>query len=172
MVGPIPARRVPNRNLPKVTEEEKRERRREYARKHYEANREKCKELQRDWYLANREHCLARQREYNAANPPTKEQRVASRTKSRLRSFGLTQDQYDTMLTGQNSSCAICHTSEPGGWGTFHIDHCHTTGKVRGLLCHHCNVGLGHFRDDPTSLSRAIAYLATQGNIDGTSQAP
>lgn len=39
------------------------------------------------------------------------------------------------------------------------IDHCHATGSLRGLLCHHCNVGLGHFRDDAALLAKAIDYI-------------
>lgn len=50
--------------------------------------------------------------------------------------------------------CVICGSSE-----SLVVDHCHTTGKVRGMLCGHCNRGLGHFRDDPTLLEFAAQYL-------------
>jgi recombination endonuclease VII len=167
VVGPIPARRVPNRNLLKVTEEEKlaekRKKKAAYNRSYREANKSKRAAYMSAYYAANKDKWVA----HYETN------KVELAAKQRLRRFGISQEQYDRFLTAQNSSCAICHSTEPGGTGfSFHIDHCHSSGKVRGLLCHHCNVGLGHFRDDPAALSRAIAYLATQGNIDGAPQAP
>lgn len=65
-------------------------------------------------------------------------------------------DQVEEMVRAQDGLCAICSdpitTSSP-------VDHCHTTLKVRGILCRSCNIGLGHFKDDPARLERAIAYL-------------
>lgn len=72
--------------------------------------------------------------------------------------FGLTPEQYDDMLSAQNFRCAICLTDVPGNRG-WCVDHCHVQGHVRGLLCNNCNVGLGHFRDDPAIIANAIAYL-------------
>ncbi len=69
---------------------------------------------------------------------------------------------YNTMLDKQNFKCAICNTDVPLGKGNFKVDHCHISGKVRGLLCHHCNVGIGHFKDDPSLLIKAIKYLGEQ----------
>jgi hypothetical protein len=60
------------------------------------------------------------------------------------------------MLAAQGGKCAICRTSETIKW---YVDHCHVTGKVRGILCHHCNLMLGMSRDDPQVLQAAIAYL-------------
>lgn len=50
--------------------------------------------------------------------------------------------------------CMICEAAKATS-----MDHCHITGRLRGLLCHNCNVGLGHFRDSPALLSRAIVYI-------------
>lgn len=72
--------------------------------------------------------------------------------------FGITLEQYYQILQNQNNSCAICKRTEPTGYG-WHVDHCHTTLKVRGLLCSKCNQGLGLFEDNPTSLKEAIKYL-------------
>jgi len=80
-----------------------------------------------------------------------------------LKEFGITQEQYDTMLTSQNNSCAICSRANFTGYN-WHVDHCHTTGKVRGLLCSKCNQGLGLFEDNLTSLRKAIEYLENQSN--------
>jgi hypothetical protein len=77
-----------------------------------------------------------------------------------LRKYGLTEADWDRMLTEQGGRCAICRTDTPGGRGErWHIDHSHATDKVRGLLCHNCNVGIGNFKDDPALLDSAAAYL-------------
>lgn len=74
--------------------------------------------------------------------------------------YGLTQEQFEAMLEAQGGRCAICRTDTPGGRDNrWHVDHCHATGKVRGLLCNGCNIGLGHFKDDPERLLAAVAYL-------------
>lgn len=84
-----------------------------------------------------------------------------------LARYGLTQAAYDVILSAQNGRCAICYTETPGGRGeTWHIDHCHETGMVRGLLCHQCNVGIGHMRDDPNLMVRAATYLTNSKNGD------
>lgn len=85
-----------------------------------------------------------------------------------LRTFGITSEQFDEMLAGQGGRCAICRTDEPGGKGNFHVDHCHDTGVIRGLLCTRCNQGLGYFGDDPNMLGRAIDYLASVGVMEET----
>lgn len=74
--------------------------------------------------------------------------------------YGLPMGTYDTMLNAQNARCAICETIAPGGKGNFHVDHCHSTSEVRGLLCNNCNVLLGYAKDNPAVLSNAIKYLA------------
>ena len=73
----------------------------------------------------------------------------------RLRRYGITEDQYQQMLVDQGGACGICHRPmiEP------HVDHCHETKTVRGLLCNDCNVGLGRFKDSPDIVSRALAWL-------------
>lgn len=73
--------------------------------------------------------------------------------------YGITLEDYEAMLEKQGGTCAICESSIPGGNGAFSVDHCHSTGKVRGLLCRLCNSGLGHFRDSPGLLYRAVEYL-------------
>ena len=71
------------------------------------------------------------------------------------RKFGIGLEEYDTMLTEQEHKCIICQQQMV----TPHVDHDHNTGKVRGLLCMHCNTALGKFKDDVDTLQRAIDYL-------------
>jgi hypothetical protein len=77
-----------------------------------------------------------------------------------LRKYGITEQQFNEMFVAQGERCAICGTSDPRDrWGRFHIDHCHETGRVRGLLCGPCNIALGHMNDDPVRLSAAARYI-------------
>jgi len=62
-------------------------------------------------------------------------------------------------MNRQNYKCAICLTENPGGKGKFYIDHCHTTGKNRGLLCSCCNILLGQAKESKETLMNAIKYL-------------
>lgn len=71
--------------------------------------------------------------------------------------FGLTPGQYAKMLEAQDGLCAICR--QPPGTHRLAVDHDHSTGQIRGLLCAPCNVALGGFHDDPARLRSAIAYL-------------
>jgi hypothetical protein len=75
----------------------------------------------------------------------------------RRKRYGLNEEQYDAMILSQNNLCAICNKPSHK---TLHIDHNHTTGKVRGLLCSNCNTGIGFFKEDIASLYRAIEYLS------------
>lgn len=72
--------------------------------------------------------------------------------------YGLEPEQYKEMHKAQQGKCAICN-EEPNTKRGLHVDHNHETGKVRGLLCHGCNVALGSFKEDVTRLNKAIEYL-------------
>lgn len=72
--------------------------------------------------------------------------------------YGLSLDQFMSLLSFQNNCCAICKTEFKGTKDT-HVDHCHKTKKVRGLLCFLCNSGIGKFKDNPEFLKAAIKYL-------------
>jgi hypothetical protein len=71
--------------------------------------------------------------------------------------YGITLEEVNQIRQQQNNACGICGAEFDK---SPRIDHDHVTGKVRGLLCHMCNVGLGAFQDNPFSLSAAIAYLS------------
>lgn len=73
-----------------------------------------------------------------------------------LRRYGLTEDDYDRMLEQQCSNCAAC---QKASGLRLQVDHCHETGRVRGLLCGNCNSALGHAKDDIDRLRALIAYL-------------
>lgn len=81
-----------------------------------------------------------------------------NRTKSLRSNFGITVEQYDAMLLQQGGVCAICGERCASG-KRLAVDHDHATGAVRDLLCGHCNLGLGNFKDNPERLAKAIRYL-------------
>ncbi len=81
----------------------------------------------------------------------------------RLKKLGITHEDFDAMVAVQDGRCAICNEKQPKqeDGRQFHlcVDHCHKTGKVRGLLCRTCNTGIGQLRDDPILVKNALDYL-------------
>lgn len=79
--------------------------------------------------------------------------------------YGIGIEEYQTMYKQQEGKCAICeqHSTDVFTKGSegfeLCVDHCHHTGKVRGLLCENCNTGIGKLNDDPEMLRKAITYL-------------
>jgi hypothetical protein len=97
------------------------------------------------------------------------ERRHLASIRSKLEKFGLTVAEYDAMLAKQGGGCAICGTP-PDSQKRKRIlclDHCHSTGKVRGLLCSKCNLGIGNFSDDVERLEVAITYLKASRELAG-----
>lgn len=99
----------------------------------------------------------ARYRRYRAERPDV--YAATARRRHLRREYGITIEDFDAILESQSGRCAICDSGDPGK--TWCVDHDHESGAIRGVLCWHCNVGLGHFRDNPTALASAIDYLAT-----------
>lgn len=133
------------------------------AREYYAANQERMRELGRQKAQARRDADPAGERA----------KQYAARLKKK---YGITKEDYDRMLEQQEGQCAICGVTSPG-WpsiesGTFHVDHNHRTGEVRGLLCSTCNQGLGYFKDDPGLLSAAAAYLRARQDLPAVPGAP
>lgn len=77
------------------------------------------------------------------------------------RIYGITLEHYTKMVTAQNGRCSICKASNGE---TLHVDHCHSTKQIRGLLCNNCNNGLGRFNDNIAYLKQAILYLQNHVN--------
>lgn len=78
------------------------------------------------------------------------------------REFGIGLADYAARLAAQGGRCAICRSDDPRTWNggkSFAVDHDHATGKVRGLLCRHCNLALGYLRDNPELAEALAAYL-------------
>lgn len=85
--------------------------------------------------------------------------------KRTLKNHGITKEYYEFMFTNQSGMCAICSSVLIDSKLT-HIDHNHSTQKIRGLLCATCNLGLGHFKDSISLLSNAIKYLEPKNVVN------
>lgn len=80
------------------------------------------------------------------------------------RTYGITLEDFNRMLFNQNGCCLICKKQRTELLVMdIHVDHCHKTGKVRGLLCSSCNQGLGNFKDNIANLLAAVEYLKING---------
>lgn len=73
--------------------------------------------------------------------------------------YGISREDLLSLIKKQNGLCAICKTAATFSSRKLSVDHDHRTGQVRALLCNHCNVGLGAFRDDVELMQKAIRYL-------------
>lgn len=85
------------------------------------------------------------------------EKAKANNDRAGMNRAGLSPSEYDLLFTKQAGRCAICN--KPPRRRRLAIDHDHLTGRTRSLLCDHCNMGLGHFLDDPALLRAAAEYL-------------
>lgn len=110
----------------------------------YEEVKRKRREGMKKWRLANKPEADERSMQW---------------------SYGIGWPEYTAMSIAQDGKCAICGTTKPGGNAKrFHIDHCHDTKEVRGLLCTSCNQGIGRFKHLPHVLEKAAAYLRNPPN--------
>jgi len=113
------------------------------------------------------EHCRARNREYmrnKRAGIPIEKKKaewISKRGYYLKYKYGITEKQYNEMLSSQSFACAICGSKKTKDERATKlvVDHCHATGKVRGLLCSACNKGIGLFEDSKEALLEAIKYL-------------
>lgn len=121
----------------KIKSAEAKEKKNLYNKAYKEKNKEKMKAGQKAWGIKN------------------KERRRLTEIK---RLYGISKEDYDKLFSAQNGRCAICGKLDWNGKNPF-IDHNHITGKIRGILCTNCNHALGHMKDDPEILAKAIEYL-------------
>jgi hypothetical protein len=100
---------------------------------------------------------LERNKKWKRENP---QKALAVARRSRLkRVYGITPEEYDAMAAMQENACAICESECATGY-RLAVDHEHETGRIRGLLCMHCNAGIGNLRDSVPRLQAAIRYLS------------
>lgn len=142
-------------------------RRKEWAKK----NPDKVAEYRKTWERKNPE----KKREiWRKAHHKNKDERNA-KSKSRYHArkadvwakeieskYGITADEYSARLENQGGGCACCGAKQNASGKRLFVDHCHETGRIRGILCHNCNAGIGALGDNVEGLERAIEYLKGQ----------
>lgn len=84
---------------------------------------------------------------------------LAARDRILLEKYDIDHLEYERMLKKQRGVCAICGAAPRPDKKLFPVDHCHKTGRVRGILCHYCNTMLGMAQDSPSTLEIAADYL-------------
>jgi hypothetical protein len=140
----------------------------ERSKRYYEAHRNEILEKKREYHKEHQEEHKNKSKSYYAAhrdkmiedaNKYSKKWYAANRDKKRLSVYGLSVDKYNLIYEAQDGRCAICHVHQYELNKPLYVDHNHDTGEVRGLLCHHCNIILGHAGDNIGVLLDAVAYL-------------
>jgi hypothetical protein len=125
-----------------------------------------CKKCQvvraRRWVENNRERSRTYMKSYRQSN---KERRYGNSIQSK---FGLSLEEYKALSEKQKGLCAICLSKPKGRSKRLVVDHCHTSKRVRGLLCNTCNRALGMFQDNARTLTRAVAYLKVAQSSSAT----
>lgn len=136
---------------------ENKERVRELNRIDREKNPEKYKKWREDYEKRNRDHLRSQGKEFRERH----KDRLQKKAVCKLHNIEISD--YEEMVKDQENKCKICGMEETRIWKgkpmRLCIDHDHKTGKIRGLLCHSCNTGLGKFCDNTDLLERAIMYL-------------
>lgn len=132
--------------------------------------RTKDQERRHQYYLKNKEKFFKKSTERRLAGLDKKNPLV-ERKSSIKRKYGIEWEEFERAYIHSQGKCEICQkplalvTIKGDGQESASIDHCHTTGKIRGILCRHCNVALGHFRDSRLHLENAIKYLDTHDSF-------
>lgn len=104
-----------------------------------------------------RQHCKFCRSEVEKKRQQTDSYKLKRQDYQLQKNYGITKEDYDFKLKSQNSCCSLCKA--PMKSRALAVDHCHTTGKVRELLCLFCNQGLGMFKDNPQLLRDAADYV-------------
>jgi len=145
-----------------------RETHKEYNKQYREEHKEEIKIKQKEWREQNKEQIALKAKEFREAHQEEiklKAKEKYQRNKDKQKShqlqmmYGISLAQLEDMILSQNSKCAICGKELTIQKGGYVVDHDHTTGKVRGILCPQCNFLLGNAQDNLDIMKGAIKYL-------------
>lgn len=138
------------------------ESRSEYNKKYRELNREKILEKAREY--RSRPHVILSRKNWRDTNKDrTKANYLKNREHIKFKkiniNYGLSKDEYNSILVSQKQCCGICLNKLVEGNRSIHVDHNHKTKSVRGILCRSCNLMLGYAKDNVKTLLSAIKYI-------------
>lgn len=139
---------------------------RAWYERNIESERERARNRMKVYGPKERE----RNRIWAAANP--EKARHHSRKKLLGKKYNMTIEEHDALFASQGFACGACGSPSPSskkGWST---DHCHKTGVVRGIVCHHCNIGIGHAKDNIETIRLWISYLERSLRGNGQERIP
>ena len=129
----------------------------EYQKRKRKRRPDDVSKTRKAYYYKDQKHLLEYKRKCYAEN---KTLRLKNKNRALQNNYGISLKDYYEMEKQQDYKCAICGTNEKNKRTKyFDVDHCHETGKVRGLLCTNCNQGLGKFKDNIHLLKQVITYL-------------
>lgn len=145
----------------RISTPETRERERVRQQKRRQADPEPNRKAAKKWAAANPERVRENKRKWLSENADLAYAKdMKNKRKHYLnKAYKLTLEEWNDLATKQENRCAICGKHRQEIFRGLMVDHDHKTGKVRGLLCFHCNAGMGNLRDDVQILQKAIAYL-------------
>jgi hypothetical protein len=128
------------------------------------------RKMARDWYQRNPNYSRQRAKDWREQNlERVQEYRKKNREHNYLteikKKYGLSRENFESMYERQDGKCAICESEFVWGGGKFapHVDHCHGTGVVRGILCRSCNSAIGYFQESRKLIKKAEEYLLCHG---------
>lgn len=119
----------------------------EYQRKHRTSNPERYRQYYAKYRANNRVKRSQSQKAYLLKSK-----------------YGITLEERDDLLAKQGGVCAVCSSPNSSSKNDWHVDHCHGTGKIRGILCHPCNTALGLIKDNTYILRKLAEYIENQRN--------
>jgi hypothetical protein len=137
--------------------------RRERSLKWQRENPDKYREQQQKTYKKN----IDKRREYEKKRARDPERKRYNKNKNLLDKYGITIEEFECMVESQNGLCAICEERLTYGRNGCAVDHDHTTGQVRSILCSPCNKGIGHFQENISRIKAAVMYLETWNQTEG-----
>jgi hypothetical protein len=135
-----------------------------YLKEYYIKNKKQLSEYKKQYQTLNKEkikmYCMEnadRKKAYVVKYKATRKEQFKDYTL--IKAYGIKSKEYNKLLEKQNGCCAICKKPQESFKRMLSVDHDHTTGKIRGLLCYRCNSALGFLCDSVDMLNVAIKYL-------------
>ena len=118
--------------------------------------------------LGVQSYCKVCQKAHGRKYKSSPSYKVRRKHQDLVRRYGLTLNEYEARLEAQGYKCVTCNEDLGDNPNHIHVDHCHSTGKVRGILCTHCNRALGAVKDNPGTLKNLQLYLLLNESLSKT----